>query len=273
MHSVEERIARVVGVFQYGRAQDELFKDSVELERALVNTDALFISVSFEGAAAGLAYRQLQAGATRIDVPDWPAHAAQVHIGIGWALAELSLRPDAYLSQFTGVMQGRVLDGFGYYSGLFRRRRCIQAMDIPEGIPAQLLTAFDQGLGRAMWYISKGEIEPLMNMVGPFPKERKAGIWRGIGVAATYVGGLDDVGFERLDLMARSSSPDFVVGVLLSAAGRITAGTDTGEVLGHLTSLGRTTDDVRMTIAVLSDSADYAAALKAIGKLASAHRP
>lgn len=273
MPAVEERIGRVVGAFQNGRAQTLQIKDLLDLEGALVNTDALFVSVAFEGAAAGLAYRQLQAGAMEIDVPNWPAHSAQVHIGIGWAIAELALRPDAYLNQFSGVMQGRVMDGFGYYSGLFRRRQCIQAMDIPEGIPTDLLTAFDQGLGRAMWYISKGETEPLVAMIGPFPEERKAGIWRGIGLASSYVGGLDAVGSERLVGTSGTYRAELLCGVLLCGAGRQNAKTDLTDVIRYLDTIPIGTDTLRSVCEVIAHSQDYLTAMTDVKALISPHCP
>jgi hypothetical protein len=259
-----------------------LFRSAHDLAASLDTTEGLlqhldsakgpFISVVYEGAAAGMAYRQIQAGASKLTVPDWPAHGAQVHIGIGWGIAEAGARPDAYVHQFSGIMQGRVLDGYGYYSGLFRRRRSIQAMEIPEGIPTELLTAFDQGLGRAMWYISKGETGPLMTMIEAFPEERKTGLWRGIGVASSYVGGITPNEHKSLIDHAGSMGTELAVGLLLCASGRVTAGTGSAETESFLHLHGLTVDDVMATADILLQSPDYNAALAGIHNLASGHR-
>lgn len=262
MDAVEDRIARVVAAFQLGRATAESSTERIDIERALASADALFVSVAFEGAASGLAFRQLKNGAKEIQVPDWPAHAAQVHIGIGWALAEFGLGPMAHLSQFNGVMQGRVLDGFGYHHGLFRRRRCIQAMEIPDGIPDELLTAFDQGLGRAMWYISKGEWAALGAMTAPFGETRKQGLWRGIGVAASYVGGLSDQHWPSLIQWANPHQNQLKTGILLAAAGRTTAKTDLTEIEESMAAVGLEQQHVFTVIQLLNGAATYADVLK-----------
>ena len=262
--AINNQIENIFYLFRASRTLADEAGPCNELETHLAAASGPHTSVVFEGAAAGLAYRQLQAGAVVIEVPDWFAHAAQVHIGIGWAMAELALRPDVYLTQFSGVMQGRVLDGFGYYSGLFRRRRCIQAMDIPAGIPTDVLTAFDQGLGRAMWYISKGDVEPLMAMIRPFQEERKKGIWRGIGVAASYIGGVDLQGWHELIEASNEKSRYLKTGVLLCAASRKLSNTTTTDVNLALAAFGAGADSAQHTIEQLNNANTYLNALAKI---------
>ena len=110
-------------------------------------------------------------------------------IGLGWAFAKTEISPTPYLESLHRVMNRMVFDGMGYYYGLFKGRKTVKNQLIPEGIEEQELHGFDQGLGRRLWYISKGEVNELVQLIQPFHFSRHADLWRGVGIACGYVGG------------------------------------------------------------------------------------
>lgn len=189
--SIEENIETIVATFQKGR---ELAESGISID-ALINElnkfEIRYRSVAFEGASMGIALTS--------DFGTWKAyakasekHATQVHIGLGWAIAEKQLDLTSTLSLVEAEMQVKVLDGFGYWNGLFQRRTTIRTQQIPENILPEFQAGFDQGVGRAIWYITKGEVDKVLNIINHFAEERRANLWQGIGVALTYVGGCSD---------------------------------------------------------------------------------
>lgn len=161
-----------------------------ELNSKLNSFEPRYRSVAFEGASMGVALTNWN---------NWPVyakraekHATQVHIGLGWAIAEKQLNLASTLSQIEPELHVKVLDGVGYWHGLFQRRATIRTQQIPEFITAEYQAGFDQGVGRAIWYITKGEAAKVVNIINHFSEDRRPNLWQGIGVASTYVGGCSD---------------------------------------------------------------------------------
>jgi len=194
--SIEENIETIVSTFQKGR---KLAESDISLDKLIVELNQFeprYRSVAYEGASMGVSivrddgWRSFRAKSE--------AHVTQIHIGLGWAFAEQEWPIDKELHHVESEYRSKVLDGFGYWHGLFRRRLTIRTQTIPEVISTDNLSGFDQGVGRAIWYISKGEIEKLLNIINHFSEERKPNLWRGIGVASTYVGGCLEEHFLEL---------------------------------------------------------------------------
>ena len=189
--SIEENIETVVSTFQKGRELAESGVSINELISELNRFKPRYRSVAFEGASMGVALTT--------DFETWKSygnmaekHATQIHIGLGWALAEKQLDLASTLSEIEAEMQVKVLDGFGYWNGLFQRRATIRMQQIPENIIPEFQAGFDQGVGRAIWYITKGEVDKVLNIINHFSEDRRPNLWQGIGVASTYVGTCSD---------------------------------------------------------------------------------
>lgn len=189
--SIEENIETIVATFQKGRELAESGISTDALINELNKFEIRYRSVAFEGASMGVALTS--------DFENWKAyakasekHATQVHIGLGWAIAEKQQDLTSTLFLVEAEMRVKVLDGFGYWNGLFQRRATIRTQQIPENIIPEFQAGFDQGVGRAIWYITKGEVDKVSNIINHFSKDRRAKLWQGIGVALTYVGGCSD---------------------------------------------------------------------------------
>ncbi|MEZ4852636.1 MAG: DUF1702 family protein [Bacteroidia bacterium] len=217
--SIAENIETVVATFQKGRALGEQELDLDELIGELNKFEPRYRSVAFEGASMGVALANSME-TWKVYAEKTAKHATQVHIGLGWAIAEqppkspeggLELRDT--LSQIVPEMQVKVLDGFGYWNGLFQRRATIRTQQIPENVTAEYQAGFDQGVGRAIWYATKGEVEKVANIINHFAEDRRPNLWQGIGVASTYVAGCSDELIAELKSAAGEFKTNLEIGI------------------------------------------------------------
>lgn len=190
----------------------------------LENIGAEFRSIAYEGASVAIAIKDLYEDET---FSQWNAfkeltqnHQAQVHAGLGWALSQLSKPVFPIIDSFTPLMQGRIVDGYGYYDGYFRQRQSIKNKIVPEQFQNSFLAAYDQGIGRSLWYASKGDVTIIPAMVQEFPDLRHTGLWRGIGTACAYVGGCDELTLNLLFNLAEQYQPQLSAGAALAARAR-----------------------------------------------------
>lgn len=223
---IAERIDRIVSIFKAAREVAEEEGQSEALKHHLTASDSYYRSVAYEGAAMGLALRDISQWEAFLK-NDAAAHAVQVHIGLGWALAEQALpcEEDARWQDADAV-----LDGYGYYHGLFRRRLSIRTQGIPDGINAAQLPGFDRGLGRSLWYISKGDMELLLRMIAAFTIDRQPHLWRGVGIAVAYVGGCNEALLRDVWDKAKNHRPYVEEGAIRAARSRIAAATPLDDV-------------------------------------------
>ena len=206
--------------------QDYMQKNH-ELEELIAFLDSEppeFRSIAYESASFEMGVQELACG-TELD--NWKkfyerskAHTFHMDIGLGWAFAKTEISPIPYLEFLHPVMSWMVFDGMGYYYGLFKGRRTVKKQLIPEGIDEQNLHGFDQGLGRRLWYIARGEVNELIQLIQPFHLSRHADLWRGIGIACGYVGGSDKSNLEQLLNFSNEFKDQFRTGVALAAISR-----------------------------------------------------
>ena len=164
---------------------------------------AVFRSVAYESASFEIALGDLSKGN---GLENWKSfyirsasqHSFHLDIGLGWAFANRDISPIPFIDMGIPVMRSMVFDGMGYYHGLFNGRKTVKSQLVPAMIGEEDVFGFDQGLGRRLWYISKGDPEKLGSLLFSFPPERRAGLWRGVGIACGYVGGNNEYNLMRL---------------------------------------------------------------------------
>ena len=210
--SIAENIETVVSTFQKGRTLGEQRLELDELISELSKFELRYSSVAFEGASMGVAL-QNPMETWKVYAKATEKHDTQVHIGLGWAIAEEELDISSTLKEIKPPLEIKVLEGFGYWYGLFRRRLTIRTQQIPENISPELQTGFDQGVGRAIWYITKGEFAKVLNIINDFSESRKESLWYGIGVASTYVGGCSDELIAELKSVSGEFKLNFEKGI------------------------------------------------------------
>jgi enediyne biosynthesis protein E3 len=221
--SIAQRVEQIVATFKAAREVAEREGRSAMLSEHLAHASEYCRSVAFEGAAMGLALRDFSQWENLL-THEGVTHAVQVHIGLGWALAEQQ-RP--LPENPTWPDSDSVADGYGYYHGLFRRRLTIRTQGMPDGLSEAELPAFDRGVGRSMWYICKGDVEQLRTMVTAFPGSRHPALWLGVGIAVAFVGGCSDAQLEEVAQASSIHRATLLEGAQRALASRTFAGTPT----------------------------------------------
>jgi hypothetical protein len=194
-----------------------------------------FRSVAYESASMGIGLKDLNANRPLDSWKDFRQvctnqHSFHIDIGLGWAFAKTDIQPDTYLQSMNPVLKWMVFDGMGYYYGLFKGRNTVKNKVLPNGIEGESLHGFDQGLGRRLWYMAKGNLNEAACLVGNFVEERHSDLWRGIGIACGYVGGNTEDGLRYLPGISGKYYKQLQIGVVLAAISRIASNTITEDV-------------------------------------------
>ncbi len=184
-----------------------------------------FRSVVYESASMEIGLQDLCSGKGLDNWKEFYQRSAKEHtfhmdIGLGWAFAKTEISLASYIETLRPVMRRMVFDGIGYYNGLFKGRRTVKNQLVPEGVEGEDLYGFDQGLGRRLWYIAKGEVKKVTGLIQAFPIKRHPALWCGVGIACGYVGGNRQ---EDLELLLKTSgefNKQLQTGVMLAAISR-----------------------------------------------------
>jgi hypothetical protein len=147
-----------------------------------------------------------------------------VHVGVGWSLARLPFRRERRLSQLDPLLRWLALDGFGFHEGYFHWPHYADGRSQPAALHGYALRAFDQGLGRSLWFVAGADPETIAGCIKAFPEPRLGDLWSGIGLACAYAGGADAQEIERIRLAAGEYSWHLAQGAIFAAKTRERAG-------------------------------------------------
>ncbi|TDT30095.1 DUF1702 family protein [Naumannella halotolerans] len=184
---------------------------------------------AYEGAAMGLTGLDcfLPTKSRFLAYVEGPArhHAYMAHIGAGEALARLRRRPQNFIDKLPHpVLRWLVMDGFGFHEGFFRPDRHIIGQKIPDYLTAHARRVFDQGIGRAVWFLTGADVDDISSILNAFPAHRHSDLWLGVGVGCGYVGGISEQEIRRLQHHSGQYERQLGVGAAFVAKGRIQAG-------------------------------------------------
>ncbi len=155
-------------------------------------------------------------------------HAYMVHIGAGWAMARAGRSFERATRRMDQRLRWLVLDGWGFHDGYFSARRCIEQHVVPARIVAGYQRrAWDQGLGRALWFVECAGVAGVTASIERFDAARHADLWSGVGLAAAYAGGADDAALENLRRAAGEHRSALAQGAAFAAQARERAGNAT----------------------------------------------
>ena len=245
MTLIKDKMELIQATFQEAKEKATLTNNLEELNKSLLNFPNEFISVAYEGASMALAIKSIQETDSLTKWNDFYQrfgikHSSQIHVGLGWAFSELNLDLSLFDSEISPLLKYRVLDGYGYYEGIFKRRQSVRTQQTPQHFDPLSLRAYDQGLGRSLWYISQGEVEKLARSSNLFSENRCHDLWRGIGIAVAYVGGTEISVLQQLVNESGQYLPSFKCGVSLLIQSRDKADTisnDTNTIADFLFGL------------------------------------
>ena len=197
----------------------------IPLARRLTNVEAELRGFAFEGAAMGLALLDCF---TPWRKDRWhtfterlaKSHIYMMHVGLGWALARLRRSVTSHLAKLDPLLGWLVVDGYGFHEGYFGWPRYVEQQAIPVQLNGYERRAFDQGLGRSIWFVKGADVAAVASAINHFPFERHDDLWSGVGLACAYAGGCGRTAIESLRAAAYSHLPAFAQGVAFAAKTR-----------------------------------------------------
>jgi hypothetical protein len=151
-------------------------------------------------------------------------HAYMVHVGAGWVWARLRLRVDRARARLDPLLGWLAVDGYGFHHGYFRWPEAVDRHRVPDGLAGYARRAFDQGLGRSLWFVEGAEVARIAATIARFPAPRHADLWSGVGLACAYAGGVTAWVIEDLVAAAGFFRPHLAQGVAFAAKARRRAG-------------------------------------------------
>ncbi|MFE5458785.1 DUF1702 family protein [Nocardia sp. NPDC056564] len=157
---------------------------------------------AFEGAAMALAIRDGLPIGHNHHVTDFITaaneHLYMIYVGVGWALARLPrrLHRGALAGATDPVLRWLVLDGYGFHQAYFDTDRYVKQQYVDPTPPLvsprhldYVPHAIDQGIGRALWFVSGADPAAACTLIEGFRADRRPDLFAGLGLAATYAGG------------------------------------------------------------------------------------
>ena len=224
-----ERLERVGATFLVGY-NAAIDSSGPEATASLLETvDLELRGFAYEGAAMGFALMDYVLPwkknrlRTFLDGPA-SAHAYMVHVGIGWAVSRLHRPIDPVLQSLDPLVRWLVVDGYGFCEGYFNWRKYVAERVVPDGVYGYTRRAFDQGLGRCLWFVDCADADRIAATIGGFDSSRRTDLWSGIGLAATYAGGVDRQALEKLRTASGEYRPELAQGAVFAAKARQRAG-------------------------------------------------
>jgi hypothetical protein len=217
--------------------------DSAEAVTRLETLDQPFLGFAYEGAAMALALRDaLRPGPRGRRNEDFlssgrgAAHLYMAYLGIGFTLGRLPRMlwkralPDVSRLPDHPTLSWFIWDGYGFHQAFFDPEKWISRQFVGNDYPWQVSyvnRAIDHGIGRALWFYNGAHVESVAASINEFPVARRADLWSGAGLAATYAGG---VGEEDLKLLHQTAGPygaEVSLGAVLAVKARVLADTVT----------------------------------------------
>lgn len=225
--TVRANLEKVLSVFVAGYNFALRGSDYAVVSKQLVNEfDSHHLGFAFEGAGMCYALFDMLAPWSRSRLRAFTDGAGQKHdyiatVGAGLAVARVPwgrLRLNSYLEILDPTVAWCVIDGYGFHQGIFHSEwYTLECRESPTAFSAYARQLFDSGVGRSFWWTQGASPTRIRQTIDRFPEGTRAQMWCGIGVAASYAGGVEErVLWDLLELSGVWSS-DFLSGFPLSA--------------------------------------------------------
>ncbi len=222
------------------------------LDRHLLHVEPLYRGFAYEGAAMALAlldhlfprprpwvHGARQSRWNAFLAGPGAAHRYMLHVGYGWVMARLPWlrrRPWVYGARdrqpwvhgarpsYDPLLRWLIVDGYGFHEGYFYCRRYVIEQARPSQLTGYSLRAFDQGLGRSLWFVSGADGARLVELLANFHEGRLPDLWSGIGLACAYAGIVDAGGLKDISEAAGPYREHLAQGASFAAKARQLAG-------------------------------------------------
>lgn len=208
-------------------------RDLKDIEESLETVERPARGFAYEGCAMALAIRDGLLLAGRHWVRDFLAgpaapHVYMAHIGVGWAMARLPGIRWRSIMPRDGLLRWLALDGYGFHQAYFHTKKYVDNQyqaAVPLFQPADYATrAADQGIGRALWFVSGSDAERVAAVIGGFAPQRRSDLWSGAALASVYAGGAGEADLTFMREKAGDHLPHAQQGAAFAAKARLLAG-------------------------------------------------
>ena len=227
----QSRLERIGGTFIAGY-NAALVNEVEELPAELATVESEFRGFAFEGASMALALLDSVAPgrgnrfATFLKGPG-DLHAYMIHVGAGWAYARLPwlrYRIGHVIRRLDPLLRWLAVDGYGFHEGYFHWPQAGEGQKIPFGLQGYACQAFDQGLGRVLWFVRCADPDRVSDTIARFPVSRRPDLWSGAGLACAYAGGAEGADLERAVGLSGAYRDALAQGAAFAAKARLRAG-------------------------------------------------
>jgi hypothetical protein len=147
-------------------------------------------------------------------------------VGLGWSWARLRRRLEARIALVEPTLRWLCVDGYGFHCGFFDAQRTIERRAVPAACRGYAARAFDQGLGRCLWFHVAATPDRIANAIESFEARRQADLWSGVGLAVAYAGGVSVERALDLSQRARAHRAHFAQGVAFALEARSRGGNE-----------------------------------------------
>ena len=223
--------AVVENVFRQGLINGIKGNDNVIVQSNGLSPELM--GVLCEGTAMGLAMLDMNTSWQKKD--RWRSflngegarHVYEVHVGLGLALAQMALPFENRLDELDAQYKWLVVDGYAFHKGLFKQESVDPNAKLSSKLIKQVYSAraFDQGLGRSLWFVHSAVANDIACSINTFAGSRQGDLWSGIGIAAAHAGGIDSEGLHSLKSHAADNAIWLAYGAAFAAKIREYAGT------------------------------------------------
>jgi hypothetical protein len=121
------------------------------------------------------------------------------------------------------------LDGAGFHDGFFHAQRVVVERARAPRLTEPAARAYDQGVGRSLWFFHGAERERIAETLARFEQERRGELWSGVGLACAYAAGEDETLVRALLDAAGAWRAHFAQGVAFAVEARACADNPTPE--------------------------------------------
>lgn len=224
---LQRHLERIGTIFIRGYNAALLADDLADPIGVVEHADPALAGFAAEGAATGAAIADaFSFRAHRLE--SWlrwagPRFSYLTHVGAGWAFARAPWRRRAIVRLLDPVHCWLAYDGLGFAEAFFDSQRALRGA---QGRNAgYAMRAYDQGVGRALWFIFGGDAERAARWISAMPEKRRPDLWSGLGLALAYAGGAAPEAIERLEREAAPTNLPFLAqGAAFAAEAHARAG-------------------------------------------------
>lgn len=139
-----------------------------------------------------------------------------LYVGRGWALARRADVEGTRFHELDPLLRWLALDGVGFHDGFTRGTR--PAARRPRRLSEYGARAFDQGLGRSLWFSTMARPAAIASEIRAAATTRHGDLWSGVGLACAYAGGVDAAAIEEIAARAHPFHAHLAQGVAFASA-------------------------------------------------------